>query len=400
MPFDPAQWYCGLGKQSGPGTGVAPSSTGWLPVEPPDISPNITMLEDKGNRGSMVDIYNLVQGVGFCEIGLKGQVFMDSFPHLAEAIMGNIDVVGGIAVGGGGAFSTTLAAGAAAGATSVSLTAQPTVGQILQIEASGSNIRELRTVSAVSGTGPYSATVPALSFAHLSGVAVAAVASPFSHNFTLLNNAPATANQPPLYSISVFRGLNTRRMIDSVCASLTVRWSTEAMLDWEAKFVGQLPAVVSDPTSAFSTLTPVAGWRSVPQIAGAGDTTMMSGELTVERGVKPIYGGTGLQSPSDIFAGPMKAEGKASFIYETDAQLNYYLNNTQPSMQWTLTQAADAEFIAFFNTVAFRNGKVIAGSEFSQYDADFTAIPNTANAYAGGVSPLRFRLTNAVQAQY
>jgi hypothetical protein len=400
MPFSPAQWYCGLGRQSAAGTGVVPASTGWLPVEPPDITPNITLLEDKGNRGSMVDVYNLVQGVGFGEIGLKGLVYMDSFPHLARAILGNIDVVNGVAVGGGSAFSTTLSAGAAAGATSISTVGQPTVGQALQIEASSSNVREVRTVTAVSGSGPYSSTVAALSFAHLSGVAVTSVASPWAHNFTLLNNSAATANQTPLYSISVFRGLNTRRMIDAVCASLTVRWSTEGLLEWEGKFVGQLPTVVTDPTSAFSTALPTAGWRAVPLIAGAGSTTMMSGEVTLERDVKPIYGGTGLQSPLDIFGGALKAEGKASFIYETDTELNYYLNNTQPTMQWTLTQAADAELVAFFNQVAFRNGKVTAGSPFSQYDADFTAIPNTTDAYAGGVSPLRLRLTNAVQAQY
>jgi hypothetical protein len=399
MPFSPAQWYCGIGRQSAAGTGVVPSSTGWLPVEPVEFSQNFTWLEDKGNRGSMVDVYNLIQGTGFCEATLKGNVFMDSFPNLARALMGSIDNVGGATAGGGGALSTTLASAASAGATSVSTAATAAPGMIIQIDITG--LKETRTVTTVTGAGPYTAnfTTP-LSFAHASGAQVVAVISPFNHNLTLLNNSAAAANQPPLYSISRFNGLNTRRMIDAVCASLTVRWSTEAMLEFEAKFVGQLPTVVSDPTSAFSTLLPVAGWHAVPQIAGAGDTTMMSAEVTLERGVKPIYGGTGLQSPSDIFGGVVKAEGKASFIYETDTQLNYYLNNTQPSMRWTLTQATDAVFEAFFNQVAFRNGKVVPGSEFSQYEADFTAIPNTTDAWSGGVSPLRFQLQNAVQAQY
>lgn len=63
--------------------------------------------------------------------------------------------------------STTLAAAASAGATTVSSTASVAVGNFVNIDG------EVRKVTAVSGAGPYTLTlISALSSAHASGAAV------------------------------------------------------------------------------------------------------------------------------------------------------------------------------------------------------------------------------------
>lgn len=72
------------------------------------------------------------------------------------------------------AVSTTLSSAASAAATTISTAASIPVGTQIQIDTAG--LAEVRTVSAVSGAGPYTLTVAALSNAHASGAAV--VASP------------------------------------------------------------------------------------------------------------------------------------------------------------------------------------------------------------------------------
>jgi hypothetical protein len=67
---------------------------------------------------------------------------------------------------------TTLAAGASAGAVSLSLTVHPGVGALLTVNPAGPNQEKL-LVSAVSGSapGPYTCTVSPLQFAHSNGEA-------------------------------------------------------------------------------------------------------------------------------------------------------------------------------------------------------------------------------------
>lgn len=69
-----------------------------------------------------------------------------------------------------GTTTATLAASAAANATTISTSASIPSGTVITI-GFGSNV-ETVTTTAVSGTGPYTVTVPALAFAHAAGEAV------------------------------------------------------------------------------------------------------------------------------------------------------------------------------------------------------------------------------------
>lgn len=82
----------------------------------------------------------------------------------------------------------TLNSPAAAGATSIVVgiggggLGAGAIGQVVKIDARGGNLVEYRTVSATSGAGPYTLTVPALSFAHATGAVVRSV--PYTHTET------------------------------------------------------------------------------------------------------------------------------------------------------------------------------------------------------------------------
>jgi lysophospholipase L1-like esterase len=72
------------------------------------------------------------------------------------------------------AYSTTLAAGSAVNATTISTAATPTVRTTIEIGTGTANV-ERRVVTAVSGGGPYSVTVAALGNTHASGDTVTLV---------------------------------------------------------------------------------------------------------------------------------------------------------------------------------------------------------------------------------
>lgn len=73
-----------------------------------------------------------------------------------------------------GSFSSTLSSSAAQGATSVSIAAAPPVGLVLVFGSITGSYGGDSTVTAVTGSGPYTVTIsPALAYSQTSGAAVA-----------------------------------------------------------------------------------------------------------------------------------------------------------------------------------------------------------------------------------
>jgi hypothetical protein len=71
-----------------------------------------------------------------------------------------------------GAGSTTLSSAASALATTIATVATAAVGQWVTILDTDPTKWEQRRVSAVSGTGPFTLTIPAIRYGHNSGTAV------------------------------------------------------------------------------------------------------------------------------------------------------------------------------------------------------------------------------------
>jgi hypothetical protein len=92
-----------------------------------------------------------------------------------------------------GSSSTTLSASSAAGATTITTVASVPVNNMITVDTAGN--QETRTVTALSGTGPYSLTLAtALTLAHSSGVAVAS-SFPTGVTFNYTGTPP---NQTPV----------------------------------------------------------------------------------------------------------------------------------------------------------------------------------------------------------
>lgn len=69
--------------------------TDYIPVtsiEPEDM---FAPLEDKGFRGSVADVYNLIQGPAHSEFSLAGDVFADTIGYFIAGVLGATDFTGG-----------------------------------------------------------------------------------------------------------------------------------------------------------------------------------------------------------------------------------------------------------------------------------------------------------------
>lgn len=69
--------------------------TDYIPVTTIDPEDMYAPLEDKGYRGSVGDIYNLIQGPAHSEFSLGGDVFADTIGYLLGGVLGATDFTGG-----------------------------------------------------------------------------------------------------------------------------------------------------------------------------------------------------------------------------------------------------------------------------------------------------------------
>lgn len=69
--------------------------TDYIPVTTIDPEDMYADLEDKGLRGSVVDVYGIVQGAAHSEVSLAGDVFADTIGYFLGSILGATDFTGG-----------------------------------------------------------------------------------------------------------------------------------------------------------------------------------------------------------------------------------------------------------------------------------------------------------------
>lgn len=310
--------YLGIAKETTKGTAVA--ATAFIPVR--NITPfdNITYLDDKNWRGSMVDTYDTRQGVIYSEFDFEGDVFPDTVPYVVGGIMGEVATTG--------------------------------------------------------------------------------ASAPYTHTFTILNSG---TGQPTSYTLTDFYGRTdanpVRRYAATQFSEIDFKFSADGLLEYSAKGVGYGSAVSTAPTTSFSTVTVVPAWTGTTTIAGSVSTLLESGNIKISRSVNPIHTVDNSQTPYQVFVGAMDVTGSLTLVMEDDTQLNYYLNNTQPSLVINFAQGTGgtATGIQFTMTkCAFMNTKIDRSQDYVQLTTDFHALANTTDKGAsGGYGPIQVACKNA-----
>jgi hypothetical protein len=357
------------------------------------------------------DAFAQIKGVEIGELDVEGPVYCDTIGYPLGNIFGDVTATGTTTTPTG-----TLSSGSSIGATSVSSSVSIPNGTVIQIDV-GSLAEVVTTSGPPTGTGPYTIPVPALAKAHLSGVAITAVITPYKHAFSLMNSGAgrgqaALSAQPSTHTITQYygpaAGSGGRQFVNVVFTELSFKWNAETeLLTWTGKAIawaGTIPGSI--PTPVYTSALPIAAWRGALGLAGpaTGGTQVMNaetGEYTIKRAAKALFTAQGSQNPYYIPRGGLSADWKNGFIANDETALTYMENNTQPQHQFILSNglsgAAALGFQVDMQQAAFTEAKANQGSEVVKFDAAGSGVFNTTNVgYTGGLAPIQVTITNAI----
>lgn len=375
----------GLAFETARGTPVAPVY--WVGTKAPKYKPDLQLLEDNSLKGSFVDVYNLVPGLRYDGHGWDGYPYLDTFAVFLRALLGSPDTLTAAPT------NTTLAAAAAAGATSVTFTATIATDDWVVIGAGMT--QETHKVA----TGGTTATLAApLAFAQPSGATVAGLTG---HTFSLLNQGPSD-NQPPSMTITDYDGEEWRQLPAAQLDKLTLKGNATGLVDYTCSWFANASETPSSPTEAFTSVQPVPGWTLQVSIGGTPIPYMVDWEFDLSRNVKPVPALTGTEAYYTFFAGPLSAAGKLTVIEQTGApELSQYLSATQQAFDFTLFDRGTGFAMNLHSTLAeFKTGEVDRGKEWVEAMLDFQLLPSSTDATAGGVSQMITTVANAKTTTY
>lgn len=235
----------------------------------------------------------------------------------------------------------------------------------------------------------------------LGDVSTSGATAPFTHTMSLLNSQ-ASNGQPPTFTLSDYYSLgtaSTRQFAGSQFSQLDVKFSADALLTYSAKAMGFQSSVAANPSASFSSVGPVPSWEGQVTLAGSVTAIMAEGNVNIQRPVTPIMTVDGTQRPYQLFAGPVSVDGAMLLVMESDAQLNYYLNNTQPSLAIDFSAGAGASAVQLkyqLTKCAFTVAKVERGKDYIELNVTYRGIANTTDVgTSGGYSPVKVTLQNA-----
>lgn len=368
--------------------GTAPAQPKFMfPVKAPKYKPDQSYIPDETLQGSMVQIYDLVQGMRYDAHGWEAPPYLDSFPILLRALLGSTDNL--IAA----PANTTLAAAAAAGAPTVSATASVAAGKWVTIGANAT--LEAHLVQSVSGAGPFTLTLAApLVNAQANGAPVTGLTG---HQFSLLNNSPI-GDQPP--SVSIWDGDGEQWRLLTACQldELTIKGNATGLVSYTCSWLANpaTPNVTAPTTSYTQTQTP-APWTFFALLGGSYSPTITEWEFNFKRGTKPVPALTGTTEYLQYFAGPIQTSGKLTFVEQGGSPyLNDYLTGLRQSLDCTLFDLLTGFALNLHSTrCQFKTGEIDRGKEWVEVPVEIQLLPTTTDALAGGVSPLIATVANA-----
>lgn len=392
IAYQTASTQIGVAVEVTKGTPVAPAF--WIPVKSPKYKPNPTFIPDQTLQGSMVAVYNLVQGMRDDQHGWSAPPYLDTFPFLLRAELGSADnkIVAGSA--------TTIVSNAAAGATTIATAATIAPGSYVVI-GSGGTLETHKTGAVTGTTNPFSiALTYPLVYAQPSTTTVTPLTV---HQFSLLNNAPGTGNQPPSVTLTDFDGEEWRQMSACQLDELVIKGNGTGLVDYTCSWIGNPAAAPSPtPTPAFTGIQSPAPWSFQAIIGGTQVVTIQDWEVSLKRGTKPVPGLTGTQAYFEYFAGPLQATAKLTFVEQSGSPYLTALEaGTIQSLDFTIFDLTTGNALNLHSTDAqYKTGELDRSKEWVNVVVDVELLPSTADALAGGVSPLIATVANGVTASF
>lgn len=234
----------------------------------------------------------------------------------------------------------------------------------------------------------------------LGAVATTGASAPYTHTISLLNSLTTGVDTQPIsYSLTDFYAVDVRTYPGCQFSDFSLKFNADGMLEFDTKTMGFSSATVSDPTPTFSTVLPTPVWRGTVSIGGSAVSNAMNGNIDMKRPVTPIYGIASTQDPYQVFLGALEVTGKITFVMETDAQLENFLNNSQPAIVLNWAYGAGAAAVQIQATItkgAYTAAVIERSQDFVQVTIDLNGQGNTTDDGAsGGFAPIKWVLQNA-----
>lgn len=237
----------------------------------------------------------------------------------------------------------------------------------------------------------------------MGAVATSGASAPYTHVISLKNASATGADaQPTAFTLTDFYAANVRSYPGCQIHDLTLNFSADGLMEFDAKATGWASETVSTPTPSFTTVLPTPSWQGTVSIAGVAVAYAVDGSLSLTRSVEPIYGISDTQDPYQIFVGALETSGTFSFVMEADTELTRYLTNTQPAivLDWTNgSGSTETQISATITKGAYVAASIDRGKDHVEVSVDVTGLANTTDAGAsGGYAPIKWTLKNAIAA--
>lgn len=257
-----------------------------------------------------------------------------------------------------------------------------------------------RTHSTFDFGGPVFADTIGYSIGGILGEVVTTGASaPYSHVVSLENNAGVAADaQPTSFTLVDFYGAAVRAYAGIMVHDFSLKFTSEGLLDYDAKSTGWASATTSAPTPTFSTILPTPVWQATVTIGGTQVSYAVDGNIDMKRPVTPIFGISNTQNPYQVFLGALEVTGKITFIMEADTELTRFITNTQPAVtiNWSNGTGATATQIqATMTKGAYVAAAIERSKEYVEIAIDLNAQGNVTDKGTVGYSPIKWTLQNA-----
>lgn len=258
-----------------------------------------------------------------------------------------------------------------------------------------------RTNSTFDFGGPVFADTFGYAVAGLLGsVTTTGASAPYTHTMSIKNATAAGADaQPTSFTLTDFYAAAVRAYAGIQIHDLSLKFTSDGMLDYDAKGTGWLSTSASTPTPSFSSVLPIPTWIGTVSIGGSTVSNSVDGSIDMTRPVTPIFGISNTQNPYSVFVGALETKGKIRFVMEDNTELTRYLTNTQPAivLNWAQGTGATATQIqATITKGAYVAAVIDRSKDFVEIEVDINAQGNTTDVGStAGYGNIKWVLQNA-----
>lgn len=234
----------------------------------------------------------------------------------------------------------------------------------------------------------------------LGSVTTTGASAPFTHTVSIKNATAVGADaQPTAFTLTDFYAANVRAYAGIQIHDLSLKFTSDGMLDYDAKGTGWLSTAASTPTPSFSSVLPIPTWIGTVSIGGTAVSNSVDGSIDMTRPVTPIFGISNTQNPYQVFLGALETKGKIRFVMENNDELTRYLTNTQPAIIVNWAQGAGTTATQIQATItkgAYVAAVIDRSKDYVEIEVDINAQGNTTDVGStAGYGNIKWQLQNA-----